>query len=161
MSRSTLASHESRCKVCKHPERDEIEREFLDWGSPQKIATEFKLTRNSIYRHAEATGLGEKRFRNIRSALAKIVEHVSTTKPNTYAIVQAAVAISRINAKGEWIARSESINLTKLFERMTADELEAYARDGSLPEWFTAVTGPAGDEEDEGEREEEKSGAVR
>jgi len=29
--------------------------------------------------------------------------------------------------------------MTKLFERMTADELERYARDGSLPEWFPVM----------------------
>jgi hypothetical protein len=35
--------HESQCTVCKHPQREEIEREFIGWRSPDKIAKQFKV----------------------------------------------------------------------------------------------------------------------
>jgi hypothetical protein len=38
---------------------------------------------------------------------------------------------------GQWIDRTEQVNLNELFERMTQEELEMYARDGQLPVWFT------------------------
>lgn len=44
--------------------------------------------------------------------------------------------------------RSEHVNLNELFERMSKDELEKYARDGTLPAWFTqtvSVTGCNGE----------------
>jgi hypothetical protein len=31
--------------------------------------------------------------------------------------------------------------MNELFEKMTTQELDAYARDGSLPEWFTSALG--------------------
>ena len=50
-------------------------------------------------------------------------------------------AYSKINAAGQWVERSEHVNLNELFERMTTLELEAYPRDGSLPQWFTVAAG--------------------
>jgi hypothetical protein len=43
---------------------------------------------------------------------------------------------------GQRIDRSETLDLNKLFERMTTQELDAYARDGALPKWFPARTPP-------------------
>lgn len=37
--------------------------------------------------------------------------------------------------------RTETLDLNALFDRMSAAELEAYARDGSLPAWFEGTLG--------------------
>jgi hypothetical protein len=50
-------------------------------------------------------------------------------------------AYAKINANGQWVDRSECINLNELFERMTREEMEAYAREGSLPAWFQQAVG--------------------
>jgi len=50
--------------------------------------------------------------------------------------VAAVGAYARINALGQWVERRETLNLNELFDRMTRDELDAYARDGTLPGWF-------------------------
>jgi len=47
----------------------------------------------------------------------------------------------RINSFGQWVERSEQVNLNELFERMTREELEAYASNATLPEWFTRTVG--------------------
>jgi hypothetical protein len=60
---------------------------------------------------------------------------------NAGAVVQAIQAYAKINSAGQWIDRTEQVNLNDLFERMTAQELETYARDGILPVWFTEVVG--------------------
>ena len=50
---------------------------------------------------------------------------------------------------GQRIERSATLNLNRLFERMSNSELERYARDGVLPEWFSSAAGPlAGGERD-------------
>jgi hypothetical protein len=51
--------------------------------------------------------------------------------------VQAAREIAdRTEGKARQAIEFEDTTLTKAFERMTHEELEAYARDGVLPTWF-------------------------
>ena len=50
-------------------------------------------------------------------------------------------AYAKINAQGQWIDRSETVNLNELFDRMTQAELERYAQDGTLPAWFHETAG--------------------
>jgi hypothetical protein len=102
------------------------------------IAQEYSLAdRTSVYRHAHAFGLFEKRKRNVRAALERIIEKAGEVEVTSSAVVAAVQAYAKINAQGQWIDRSEHIDLNALFERMSKDELEAYARDGKLPDWFT------------------------
>jgi len=37
---------------------------------------------------------------------------------------------------GQWIKRSEVTDMARLFERMSAAEMDRYAKDGTLPGWF-------------------------
>jgi hypothetical protein len=50
-------------------------------------------------------------------------------------------AYAKINAQGQWIDRSEHVNLNELFERASRKELDVYAKDGTLPAWFTQTVG--------------------
>jgi len=134
--------HAAECRICAHPQREEIEREFVNWRSPASIAKQYKLAnRASVYRHAHAFGLFLKRQRNVRAALEKIIERVGEVDVTAPAVVAAVQACSKINAAGQWIDRSEHVDLNALFERMTAQELEAYAQNGTLPAWFTGTVG--------------------
>ena len=66
--------HAAECKICAHPLKEEIEREFINWRSPASIAKQYRLrNRASVYRHAHAMGLFAKRQRNVRAALEKII----------------------------------------------------------------------------------------
>jgi len=114
----------------------------VNWKSAALIADEYGLAdRMNVYRHARALELFEKRRRNIRAALEKIIEKAGEVDVNASAVVAAVQAYAKINAQGQWIDRSEHVNLNELFERMTKDELEAYAKDGRLPTWFTQTVG--------------------
>jgi hypothetical protein len=108
-----LERHATRCTICKHPQLDEIEREFVSWTSVPEIVKEFSIPeRSSVYRHARAAGLFEKRDRNIKLALGKIVERAGEIMPNANAIVAAAVALAKINADGRYVERREVLSLT-------------------------------------------------
>jgi hypothetical protein len=128
--------HEAKCTVCQHKDRSEIERAFLNWSSPGKIAKSYGTTRDAIYRHAHALGLMAKRSRNVRLALEKIIERADTVEANASAVVSAVTTYAKINARGQWVERTEQVNLNDLFDRMTSEELERYATDGTLPAWF-------------------------
>ncbi len=95
-----LAQHRARCRICKHPEREEIEREFLDWVSLREIAEDWKLPSfRAIYRHAHAVGLFERRRKNRLAALDAIIERVHEV-PVTASAVVAAIRLS-LELEGE------------------------------------------------------------
>lgn len=134
-----IGRHERNCTVCAHPQYREIESDFVNWGSAAELTREYGLAdRASIYRHAHAFGLLEKRKRNVGAALEKIIERAGEVDVTSSAIVAAVQAYAKINSQGQWIERGERISLNELFGRMSHEELEAYASQGTLPEWFQA-----------------------
>jgi hypothetical protein len=138
----SLGRHKRTCSVCRHAQREEIEAAFIGWRSPADLAQDYGLAdRASVYRHAHALGLFEKRRRNIRAALEHIIEKVGGVDVTASAVVAAVQAYAKINAAGEWIDRSETVSMNALFERMSTQELEAYAQTGELPRWFSATVG--------------------
>jgi hypothetical protein len=139
---ANLRRHKRNCTVCAHEKCDEIESAFVAWESPAKIAEQYGVAdRTSIYRHAHALGLFGKRRRNIRAALEKIIERAGEVEVTSSAVVAAVQAYAKINAQGQWVERSEHVNLNELFFRMTDEEKDAYAKDGTLPAWFTELVG--------------------
>jgi hypothetical protein len=99
--RVNLGRHETNCSICAHADREEIERDFLEWKSPVQIAVDHGLPdRKSIYRHAHAFGLFPRRDRNIRAALVRIVERASDVEPTAQAVVAAIQAYAKINSQG-------------------------------------------------------------
>lgn len=137
-----LGRHQRNCSVCGHEQREEIEAAFIGWRSPAAIAEEFGLAdRSSVYRHANAVGLFPKRQRNIRAALERIIERADSVDVTASAVVAAIGAYAKINSAGEWIDRTETVSLNDLFDRMSTQELEAYAQTGALPGWFKGTVG--------------------
>jgi len=145
--------HECHCTVCLHPRRVEIEREWVAWGNTSRIANEYRLSRDSLYRHAHAMGLFAKRQRNIRKALERIIEQAETVDVNASAVVAAIQAYAKINNSGLWVEHVQGMNMNELFDRMSRQEMEAYARDGSLPEWFSTAISATGDDSQEKQNE--------
>jgi len=136
----SVGRHRKSCSVCAHAQREEIERDFISWRSPIAIAQEYGLAdRASVYRHARAYGLFAKRQRDVRTALERIIEKAGDVDVTAAAVVAAVQAYSKINAAGQWIDRSEHVSLNELFERMTSEELDTYAKSGTLPAWFTQI----------------------
>jgi hypothetical protein len=137
----SFGRHKRTCSVCRHPQREEIEAAYIGWRSPAAIAKDFGLAdRTSVYRHANALGLSEKRKRNVRAALERIIEKAGDVEVTASAVVAAVQAYSKINSAGQWIDRTEQVSLNDLFDRMSTEELEDYARQGTLPKWFEAAT---------------------
>jgi hypothetical protein len=137
--------HQRGCTICAHPQRDEIDAAFVGWRSPVAIAAEYEIKdRSSIYRHARCFGLFDQRRKNIRAALERIIEKADGVEVSATALVQAVTALAKINSAGEWIDRTEVVNVSDLFDRMSVDELDRYAKSGEVPGWFRiAMRAPA------------------
>jgi hypothetical protein len=96
-----------------------------------------------------------KRKRNLHAALEKIIEKAGEVEVSAPAVVAAIQAYAKINAQGQWIDRSEHVNLNELFERMSRYELEAYAKEGTLPDWFAQTVGARPTDDSDAEKAEE------
>ena len=77
----------------------------------------------------------------MRAALEKIIEKAGDVEVSATAVVSAVAAYAKINANGQWIERSEHISLNELFDRMTPQEMENYAANGTVPTWFERTLG--------------------
>jgi hypothetical protein len=133
-----LARHSANCQVCRHELRQEIESEFVEWRPQSEIARNFKLgSRLTVWRHARAVGLIERRNANTALALAAFIERCARVKPNATALVSACSALARLDAEGRDVQRIESVvGLNSLFYKMTQGEARRYAETGQLPDWF-------------------------
>jgi hypothetical protein len=136
-ARPNLGRHAAICRICAHPQREEIEADFVAWKGATQITREYRLTdRSCVYRHAYALNLFPKRRRNLRGALELIIEKAGQVEPNGNAVVAAVQLCAKINRRGELVEWDERLALQDLFDRMQAEEYEAYAKDGILPNWF-------------------------
>lgn len=98
-----IGRHARKCSICRHPDRAEIELEFVRWRSPAGIAESYKLRdRSSIFRHAHAFGLFDARGRNLCASLDTFIERAENIHITPDAVVQAVRTRARINANGEW-----------------------------------------------------------
>jgi hypothetical protein len=101
-SGDSLRRHKERCHICRHPQREEIEEDFLDWTSPREIAETYGIASyRAIYRHATALGLFDRRRANIQRVTDRIIERIDETKITAAAIV-AAIRVT-LNEERKWL----------------------------------------------------------
>ena len=137
---TNLKRHSRDCRICRHPSRGAIDRAFVSWESPSQIAKTYNLQRSTIYLHAAALGLTAERTANVKTALANFIERCSRVRPSAAAFVTACVALSKMNDAGKTIERVDvSSSLTAQLEGFTRGELETFAREGILPDWYKAA----------------------
>jgi hypothetical protein len=107
--RRSLAMHSSQCTICRHPQRAEIERDFLDWLGPRKIAREYGLSSQStLYRHAHALGLFHRRRHTLQFALGRLIEQVDDVKPTAASIISAIRLMTKLNAQTVYAEETET-----------------------------------------------------
>jgi len=102
--RASLQRHARKCHICHHPQRAEIEDDFLNWHGPDEIVSDYKLPHYSvIYRHANALGLRARRNENIRTVLDILVEQAETVRVTGNTILRAMRAYSCLQDDGTWV----------------------------------------------------------
>ncbi len=109
-----LDRHARLCVICRHPDRDHIDFDFVQWGHPETIVREYHLrSRKILYRHARATGLYYLRSRNVRSALDHVIQLISDSAVNTVAAIQAVRIYAHINDSGSWVEPTRRFLIAK------------------------------------------------
>lgn len=95
--------HQRKCAVCQHPDRVEIEDEFIHWGNARQLAKQYGLADpRSIHRHARAYGLVELRRENRRGVLDRILERGPQVVTVT-GVIQAIKAYSCLTDDNRWV----------------------------------------------------------
>ncbi|HEV2380982.1 MAG TPA: hypothetical protein VG206_14470 [Terriglobia bacterium] len=108
-----LNYHGIRCVICKHPDRETIEHDFLRWISPAEIAKEFNLGHcRGIYRHAHALGLFKQRADQLRHRLGLILEHAGNVTPTANDIIRAVRAYACLDDEGHWHEPTRRVIIT-------------------------------------------------
>lgn len=95
--------HSRKCRICKHPDREAIESDFLRWRPTAEIAKTYRLPdHSSVCRHARATGLYDQRGQGVCYALDPILEEADRVfmKLTPHSIISACEAYAKINARG-------------------------------------------------------------
>jgi hypothetical protein len=137
---TSLERHARKCQICKHPDREEIDQEFLRWQHPIYIAEEFNLPETRIiYGHARATGLFDRRGQNVRCALEFFIEEANRVDPSGDTIVRAIRAYTRINARGEWHEPPSHVIYTTMNQNV-ANQLNVAVQPPPPPHLASAAT---------------------
>jgi len=103
-SNPAFERHARKCSICRHPECDSIESDFISWRSETTIARNYRLpSRSSIYRHAAAAGLLQRRRLNLRGVCERIIERVDEAPPSGLAVLRALRIYSQITEDGNWV----------------------------------------------------------
>jgi len=146
----TLGRHRSQCSVCSHPQCQEIEREWINWGNTTELSHRYGLSRDSVYRHMHALNLFRKRQRNLKAALEKMIERTELAPVTGSAIIAAIKAYISLSARDD-TKQENGLSAIELFRRMSKQERKTFARDGSLPDWFSSeLSDPPQDSQGDG-----------
>jgi hypothetical protein len=101
--------HRRKCAVCRHPDRQEIEEDFVHWRDVWQIAKEFDIADSrSIYTHARAFGLIERRRENRRAVLDQMLE-AGPAEIGAHGIIEAIRAYSCLTDDNRWVEPSRRI----------------------------------------------------
>jgi hypothetical protein len=95
--------HQRKCLVCHHPDREEIEEEFIHWRDVWYLAKQYDIADpRSIDRHARVFGLVERRRENRRYMLDRILEN-GPGKVTPDSVIQAIRAYSCLTDDNRWV----------------------------------------------------------
>ena len=109
----SLSHHQRNCSICRHPDRAEIEDEFLRWHMPEQIAEDYKISdRSCVYRHAHALGLVALRKRNLRFVLENILERVDEVQLTADSVIRAVQAYARVTDAGDWVEPTRCVHVS-------------------------------------------------
>jgi hypothetical protein len=104
--------HQRKCAVCRHPDRDEIEEEFIHWHDVWHLAKKYNIQDyRSIYRHARVFGLIERRRENRRYMLDRVLESFPSST-NANSVIQAIRAYSCLTDDNRWVEPATRVEYT-------------------------------------------------
>lgn len=109
---SALERHSRKCRICGHPDREAIEKEYVEWGHPPVIAQHYGMPVRALYRHFEAIGLRTRRRANLRHVLERILERGAEVPITGNTVIHAVKAYCTLTDDNKWIEPARSVTFT-------------------------------------------------
>jgi len=95
--------HSRKCQICHHPERDQIEEDFLLWRPLNYIAHEYDIPQMALYRHAHALGHFKARRDKMRLGLDRVIERGPQTLVTADQVIRAVRAQACLTDDNRWV----------------------------------------------------------
>jgi hypothetical protein len=140
VSNVSIGRHQSQCTICQHPDREKIENDYLQWTSITDLARSHGVSRDSLYRHVHALGLDKKRSSTILLPLERLIERGDWAKLTGATVLKAIQFYMKVTGAGQEVKAVEGAGAKEVLQRMSQEEREAFARDGSIPDWISGAT---------------------
>jgi hypothetical protein len=134
---ASLGRHQSQCSVCSHPQRQEIEEAWLNWGNTTLLADHYKVSRDAIYRHMKALGLFSERQKRVKFAYEKIIERLDMVSVSGSTVLAALKAYISLCEREE-AKQASALAPQEVSRPMSDQEPDVLEEDGSFPEEATA-----------------------
>ncbi|HEY6466226.1 MAG TPA: hypothetical protein VIY69_09560 [Candidatus Acidoferrales bacterium] len=132
---SEAERHRRKCQVCRHPDREAIEKEYVEWGQPPVIAQHYNLPVRALYRHFDAVGLRSHRRANLRQVLERMLERGAEVPITGNTIIRAVEAYCSLTDDNKWTEPAKNVTLTaqnepKLHQMKPIDQLNRPSTSG-------------------------------
>lgn len=92
-----LERHRRKCKICNHPDRKEIEDEYLRCVPYVELSKRWKISYETFVTHGVKTGLWQRRDR--KAFYWKLIEHAPIEKMTVENALEAAKQLDRLEGK--------------------------------------------------------------
>jgi hypothetical protein len=108
-SLSSQERHSRKCQICHHPDREQIEGDFLMWRIPAAIVREYDVPEISLYRHAHAFNLFPLRRENLRLGLDRVIERGAQVEVSGDTIIRAIRAQACLTDDNKWLEPAKHV----------------------------------------------------
>lgn len=105
----TTERHSRKCRICRHPDREEIEQEYREWFRPSDIARRHHLDDSALHRHFRAVGLITGRRENLRIILDRIIGRGAERPVTGNEIIRAVRAQACLTDDNKWVEPAKRV----------------------------------------------------
>ena len=134
-----LRRHQAQCSVCQHPQFEEIEEAWVNWGNTTLLAKDYGVSRDAVYRHMRALDLFKVRQKRVKVIYEKILERLDMVSVHGATLLAALRDYTALLEKEE--AEQASTGASQEVSRPMSDlEPAELAKDEPLPEEGTSAS---------------------
>ena len=132
----SLGRHQAQCSICSHPQCEEIEEKWINWGCTTLLADHYEVSRYAIYRHMSALDLCKERQKRVKFVYEKMIERLDIAQVNG-ATILAALKDYIALCEREEAKQASALAPQEVSRPLSENEPEVLAKDEPLPEEAT------------------------
>lgn len=136
----SVERHSRKCQICRHPDRESIEEDFIVWSTPRSLSVAYGIPEMALYRHAHAVGLFGLRRESMRLSLDRVLERGPGAPVTGDMIIRAVKAQACLTDDNHWVEPAKHV----IFSTNATSEREALHRRADSPAASTRILDAAG-----------------